>query len=287
MAEGKFLDYYKILGVPSSASMEEIEAAYSKLTENGELSSEKTKAYEVLSAEDARKEYNAKYAESKMKNADSGEKVTKNEDDRRIDFASFFAGKTNASAVAVQEDAQTLFEQTKEHFREFDIFVGEQLNNKEADLTFKGDAADEAEELYKRGMWPMLSKLKEIAGEDSFIYIASCEFHSRAVLSLGDLCMWAERYERAIGMYNTALALSSKNEDLNNRCQKAIKVAKIAFEEAKIKAGQALLEDIRPTEEDPVYLSYLQILLWVVMGFLFATICLWGTVYMLDALFLL
>lgn len=290
MPKEEFRDYYEILGVPSSASKEEIEEAFGEIVNNGNLNNIKAKAYDVLTDDEMRKSYNAEYAEFKMKSPasiinESGELNTaENYVESKIDFANFFV--SNSSSDDASDDAQTIFEQTKEHFRELDIFVGEQLNNKDADLTSKGDAADEAEELYKRGMWPLLSKLKEMAGDGSFVYIAACEFHSRAILSLGDLCMWAERYERAIGMYNTALALSSKNEELNGRCQKAIAIAKIAFEEAKIKAGQVLLEDIRPTEEDPIYMSYLHIVLWVVMGFLFAMISLWGTVFILDSLFL-
>ena len=218
MPDSKFIDYYALLGLSFNATTDQIEESYKKAILQTETSSEHQSlielSYTVLSDESKRKIYDESYVRLQM-----GE-----------DIEEISLSEGEAVAEYIKEDADGLLELTKEQYREFDEFVSEQLSNKEADIQFKEQAADKAEALYKRGMWPLLGKLKTLVGETSSIYNTACELHSQAIFSLGDLCMWATHYERAVGMYNTALALSANNHELALRCAKAIELAKIAFE---------------------------------------------------------
>ena len=266
-----FIDYYAALGVPFNASKETIEEHYKQTLLNAaENIADKQQsltelAYVILMNDEKRKLYDDSYIKMQMSNT--------SEDDP------LFSLPAN-----IESNPDGIFDITKERYEEFDKFVVEHLNNQAASLNTKNQAADKAEELYKRGMWPLLGKLKTLVGETSVIYVTACELHAKAVFSLGDICVWAERYERAIGMYNTALALSSSNYELTLRCAKAIEAAQIAYEENRvslIKAPPSILEN-----KEKIYLPYFSILGFVMLGFFFTMLCFWCVLILLDTVFL-
>ena len=267
-----FIDYYAALGLPFNASKELIEKHYKQALLNvAENIADKQQslielAYVILMNDDKRKPYDDSYIKMQM--------LDTNEDDQLFSIPAHIEGNPDG-----------IFDITKERYAELDRFVTVHLTNQTASLNTKNQAADKAEELYKRGMWPLLGKLKALVGETSVIYMTACELHSKAVFSLGDICVWAERYERAIGMYNTALALSSNNYELALRCAKAIEAAQIAYEENRVslvKAPSSILND-----QEKIYLPYFSILGFLMLGFFFTMLCFWCVLILLDSVFLI
>ena len=272
MQNENFIDYYALLGLSFNATKEQIEDGYRQALLKTDINvSEKQNlvelAYVVLTDDVKRKVYDESYARLQMN-------IT--EDDE----------KQPVIAEYIKEDADSLLEATKESYDEFDKFVTAHLTNETASMDTKNHAADKAEELYKRGMWPLLGKLKALVGESSVIYIGACEIHSKAVFSLGEVCMWSERYERAIGMYNTALALSANNHELALRCAKAIETAKVAFEENRVgKIKKTVKKTVVEEDEEVYYLPYFSILGFVFIGFFFTMVCFWCVLILLDNFF--
>lgn len=275
MSDEKFIDYYALLGVSFKATPQQIDESYKKVLEQTKAAPDNKPslvqlAYAVLSDEEKRKNYNESYIRLQL----------------GIDpTIAYDAEASEDIADYIKEDADGLLEKTRTRLKEFDMFVSEQLSNKNADKQFKEQAVDKAETLYKRGMWPLLEKLKNLVGESSPIYYTSCELHSKAILSLGDLCMWAARYERAIGMYNTALALSANNMELAIRCAKSVELAKLAFDEERLSSISSTAE-LQAIEKDEIYLPYFSIATFVLIGLFFSMFCLWSVLILLDTIFL-
>ncbi len=283
----EFVDYYATLELSWQANTDEVEEAYDRLVadagnEGPEYKNLLKKAYNILRDKEKRRAYNEKYlrretgsTEQKVEYPDGNAQSVK----VTPKLKAFFSKKDD-SFDAMMATTQT-------YFAEFNDFVREQMSNTGADLAFKYEAADRTEELYKRGMWPLLGKIKEKVGENSFAYIAVCELHSRAVFSLGDIFMWAERYEEAIGMYNTALALSHKNKDQAQKCTQAIKFARNVVEEIKAQAFKknSQVEEEPAKEASYKVFSYMEVIKWICIGIIFAGACLWGAILMLEFIF--
>jgi hypothetical protein len=89
--------------------------------------------------------------------------------------------------------------------------------------------AEDLEAFYRQNMWPLLDKMREIAGEETSSYEKAEGLHAQAFVLLGDAYMKAEHFKRAAGMYDTALALASTNASLADRCFKALSEAQKYF----------------------------------------------------------
>ena len=270
-----FIDFYEILDVSIKATKKEIAEKYNEFLIN-EQDEEKRRiidaAYEVLSDDDRRKKYNEVYVATHL-NVSSDDEEQGALEIKELNYE--------------KEDIDSIVSATKNRFNEFNLYVSELRNKKDPDIEYKREAALKSETFYKKGMWPLLGKLKEVSGEDSLVYISVCQLHSRAILSLGDFCMWAEIYDRAIGMYNTALALSADNADLAEQCVKASSLARRFYEDATINENYKKPENDESTVLDELFVSYFDVTLWVVAGFIFATLSLWGTICLLDFIFLI
>ncbi len=274
MAEN-FIDYYAIMGLTLHSTDKDVEETYKRLwAENMDNENSKKmllQAYQLLRDKKKRGIYNETYSKAQI-NGQIGNENTAEE------------WGINPLGVMQPEDLDTMIASTHNYFSEFKNFVNDRINQTEADLSYKGNTADRAEDLYRHGMWPLLGKIKDVAGENSFAYTAACELHAMAVFSLGDLFMWAERYERALGMYNTALALSGKNTELTEKCSKALAFTRDVIEQVKTKAGIAAKGKTDEPEAVKVF-SYLEVVKWIMVGVLFGMFCLVGVIWMLEYMF--
>ena len=235
-------------------------------------------AYYTLSDPDKRADYDKDYeqAKSASKVESLASASADGEDPKQAN--SYFLGKN-------ENDIDEMVFSTKKCFDELNSFVNENLSVQGADASFKNEIADSAEQLYRRGMWPLLGKIKELVGEADFTYVTICELHCRAVLSLGDLCMWAARYDRAIGMYNTALALSGGNKELAEKCAKAVKFAREVYENSRLKTpplAASVKQSVDGGKFEEVFISYWDVAKWVFVGTIFILLCLWGAVTLVD-----
>ncbi len=266
MVTERFIDYYAILDVPVSASKQEIQNKYNNIKNKDRKVKE---AYETLTDEKKRKTYDKIYAQKRLVKTQT---TTDQSDD---------ATKVDETYIADSEEEQMLVEESKRNFHSINDFITENLTNKDLEISIREQLADQAEKLYRQNMWPLLEKVKKISGDNSATYIFICKLHAKTLFSLGEICMWASSFKKAIGMYNTALALACEDTEIINNCNKSLELARIAYEASRTKKSPETVK----SNVDEMYISYTQMILWIFCGFIFTSIFFWLIILVWDIIF--